>query len=167
MTRDRVFVGLGSNVGDRRGHLRRAVKGLAALPTTRVKALSRVYETAPVGPRQRNFFNAVAELRSNLSPDRLLEELKALERALGRRKRRRWGPREIDLDLILYGARRRRTTTLHLPHPRWRERRFVLVPLMDIAPRFRDPLTGQSVTVLARKLTDPDQWIRLSKRPLV
>lgn len=163
MKRERVFLGLGSNVGDRLRFLKKAVRALDGLSGTRVAGKSPVYETAPVGPRQRNFLNAVVELRTDLEPPVLLAALKKVEKRLGRRARRRWGPREIDLDLLHFGARRRRSAALTLPHPRWRERRFVLAPLAALAPRWKDPRTGQTAAALNRKLTDPDQRIRLYK----
>lgn len=163
MNRERVFIGLGSNVGNRLAHLQKAVEALNRLPGTRVLGKSPVYETAPVGPRQRDFLNAVAELRSDLTPDLLLDALKKIEKKGGRRKRRRWGPREIDLDLLHFGRRRCRSAALTLPHPRWRERRFVLAPLAALAPRWKDPQSGQTAAALNRKLTDPSQRIRLYK----
>lgn len=163
MNRERVFIGLGSNVGNRLAHLRKAVEALNRLPGIRVVGKSPVYETAPVGPRQRDFLNAVAELRSDLAPGVLLASLKGIEKKMGRRVRRRWGPREIDLDLLHFGRRRRRSAALALPHPRWRERRFVLAPLAALAPRWKDPETGQTAAALSRKLTDPGQRIRLYK----
>jgi 2-amino-4-hydroxy-6-hydroxymethyldihydropteridine diphosphokinase len=124
-----------------------------------------VYETSPVGPRQRWFLNAVAELRTALPPTELLSRLKALERRLGRKRRsRRWGPREIDLDLLFYGRRRLRGRGLVVPHARLRERKFVLRPLADLAPAFRDPVTGLTVRTLLRRLTDPAQTVRLYRR---
>jgi 2-amino-4-hydroxy-6-hydroxymethyldihydropteridine diphosphokinase len=159
--KERVFIGLGSNVGRRPVFLRRAVSALKKTPGVRVVRVSPVYETSPVGPRQRCFLNAVLEVRSHEGPEDLLKRLQALERALGRRRRRRWGPREIDLDLLLFGRRRANRPGLTLPHPRWRERKFVLWPLADLAPRFRDPADGSTVAALRRKLTDPDQTIKL------
>lgn len=162
-----VYLGLGSNVGRRAERLRRAVARLGRLPGTRLGRVSPVYESSPVGPRQRWFLNAVARIETTLDPLRLLLHLKGIERDLGRRRRRRWGPREIDVDILFYGRRRRKGRRLELPHPRWRERKFVLWPLADIAPRFRDPADGRTVAALRRKLTDPDQRIRLYKSGLL
>lgn len=165
MRRGRVFVGLGSNVPPRLLRLRRAVRALAGLPNTRVLRRSSVYVTSPVGPRQANFLNAVVELETALDPRVLLDQLKSTERSLGRLPRGRWRPREIDLDLLFYGKDRTRARRLTLPHPRWRERKFVLDPLAEIAPRFRDPATGRTVQFYRRKLTAPDQRIRLHRDP--
>lgn len=165
MAVERVFVGLGSNVGNRMGYVRLALRNLSRLEHTRLVRVSPIYETSPVGPRQRTFLNAVAELRSALSPEDLLARLQEIERVLGRRRRRLWGPREIDLDLLIFG-RHRRNGALRLPHPRWKERKFVLWPLSDLAPRFRDPLSGRSVTHFRAKLTDPSQTIKLYRTGL-
>jgi 2-amino-4-hydroxy-6-hydroxymethyldihydropteridine diphosphokinase len=158
---ERVFLGLGSNVGPRRSRLRRAARALADLPGTRVVRASSIYETSPVGPAQADYLNAVVEIATALAPMELLRALKKLERDLGRRPRGRWRPREIDLDILFYGRRRVRAPGLVVPHPRWRERRFVLDPLAEIAPRFRDPLRGGTVARARAKLTAPDQRIKL------
>jgi 2-amino-4-hydroxy-6-hydroxymethyldihydropteridine diphosphokinase len=157
---ERVFVGVGSNVGRRLIFLRRAARALSRLPGVKIICASPVYETSPVGPRQRNFLNAVLELRSSLEPEELLRQMKGIENVLGRRRRQRWGPREIDLDLIFFGSQRCRGA-LTLPHPRWKERKFVVWPLADIAPSF-----GR-VAEARQKLTDPDQSIKLYRRPLL
>lgn len=153
---------MGSNVRPRRSRLRGAARALARLPGTRVVRASSVYETSPVGPAQADYLNAVVEIATGLPPVDLLRELKLLERALGRRPRGRWRPREIDLDVLFYGRRRVHAPGLAVPHPHWRERRFVLEPLAEIAPRFRDPVTGQTVARARAKLTAPDQRIKLA-----
>lgn len=160
MAGERVFVGVGSNVGRRLVFLRRAARALGRIPGVRVLRASPVYETSPVGPRQRDFLNAVLELRSAVGPEELLRRMKEIERALGRRVRRRWGPREIDLDLLFFGSRRSRGV-LDLPHPRWKTRKFVVWPLADLAPSF-----AQAARV-RQKLTDPDQSIKLYPKPLL
>lgn len=157
---ERVFVGVGSNVGRRLIFLRRAVRALAQIAGVKIIQTSPVYETSPVGPHQRDFLNAVLELRSSLGPEELLRQMKDIERTLGRRRRRRWGPREIDLDLLFFGRRRCRGE-LHLPHSRWKERKFVVWPLADIAQNFG------SVAHYRQKLTDPVQSIKLYPRPLL
>ncbi|HRY29619.1 MAG TPA: 2-amino-4-hydroxy-6-hydroxymethyldihydropteridine diphosphokinase [Elusimicrobiota bacterium] len=161
-----AVVGLGSNVGRRLDFLRRATRSLRGTSGVRVRRCSPVYETSPVGPRQRKFLNAVVVLRTSLSPDSLLKTLKRIERELGRRRRRRWGPREIDLDLLFFGALRKRTKSLTVPHPRWMARKFVLRPLSDVAPRFRDPVSGRPIKAFFRELTDPSQRIRLYRVPV-
>jgi 2-amino-4-hydroxy-6-hydroxymethyldihydropteridine diphosphokinase len=126
-----AFIGLGSNVGDRLGYLRRAVSALRALGEVRV---SSVYETDPVGPPQDPFLNAVASLETVLAPHDLLVALKKIEADLGRIPRERWGPREIDLDLLLYGDETIDAPDLTVPHPEMTKRGFVLVPLVELAP---------------------------------
>ncbi|MGQ0645762.1 MAG: 2-amino-4-hydroxy-6-hydroxymethyldihydropteridine diphosphokinase, partial [Elusimicrobiota bacterium] len=155
-----VFIGIGSNVGRRMDFLRRAAAALARLPRTRLARVSAVYETAALGPRQKDFLNAAAEIRTGLAPAALLRELKKAERLLGRRRRRRWGPREIDLDILLYGRRRFASPSLRIPHPRWRERRFVLTPLADLAPGLRDPDSGKTVRRLLGEKAVAGQRVR-------
>jgi 2-amino-4-hydroxy-6-hydroxymethyldihydropteridine diphosphokinase len=136
----RAFVSLGSNKGDREGYLRRALGLLNRMPQTKVTKVSRIYESAPWGfPAQRDFLNLVAQLSTRLRPQRLLAEFKAVEQRLGRRPSRRWGPREIDIDLILYGKHTISTPELTVPHPHMMQRAFVLVPLGEIAPSLALP----------------------------
>ena len=145
-----VLIALGSNVGRRRGFLEAALAALQAHPAIEVAAASSFIETEPVGgpPGQGLFLNAAARLETTLEPEALLGELKAIERRLGRRQGPRWGPREIDLDLLLWGDRTVETADLVIPHPRLRERRFVLEPLSQIAPDAVDPVTGRTVRQL-------------------
>ncbi len=126
-----AFIGLGSNVGDRLAYLRAAVSALRELGPVRV---SRVYETEPVGPPQARFLNAVAALETELRPRELFDELKRIESQLGRITRERWGPREIDLDLLLHGEESVDEPDLVVPHPAMTVRAFVLVPLGDVLP---------------------------------
>ena len=150
-----VYLGLGSNLGDRRRNLEAALDALRAHPQITVSAVSAFLETDPVGgpPGQGRFLNAAAKIETDLSPEALLEELKRVERALGRKPGPRWGPRKIDLDILLCGNTILETGTLVIPHPRMRERRFVLEPLAEIAPDARDPVTGLSVRDLLEKVS--------------
>jgi 2-amino-4-hydroxy-6-hydroxymethyldihydropteridine diphosphokinase len=159
----RAYVGLGANVGDTRGALQRAVHALGALPGTHLRGVSDLYRTRPVGVRdQPDFLNAVVALEVPARPDpetgalALLAALKGLERALGRRPRRRWGPREIDLDLLVFGrhrlnVRRPDGRWLEVPHPLARERLFVLAPLEDLAPRLVPPGWRETVLTARRR----------------
>lgn len=132
---ERVFLGLGSNVGDRDAHLQAALAGLSALPGTAVRRASRFHETAPWGvTEQPAFLNAVVEVRTTLAPEALLEAAQELERQIGRVPTFRWGPRVIDIDLLLYGARQVEMPGMRLPHPGVWEREFVREPLREIAP---------------------------------
>lgn len=130
----RVFLGLGSNIGDRSAHLRRALDGLDG-----VVAVSNVYETEPVGGVEQDaFHNVVVELHTALSPEALLRRCQELERAARRVRLVRWGPRTLDVDVLLYGDRRIGTSDLIVPHPRMTERNFVMVPLLELDPGLRD-----------------------------
>jgi 2-amino-4-hydroxy-6-hydroxymethyldihydropteridine diphosphokinase len=136
LTMTRAYVGLGANVGNRRENLDRAVELLAADPGIRVLAVSSVRETDPVGYEdQPRFLNAACAVETELEPRELLERLLAIERALGReRTGPRFGPRTIDLDLLLYGNETLDEPGLTVPHPRLAERLFVLEPLHELAP---------------------------------
>lgn len=126
---------LGANLGDREASLREALKRLAAEPGMETRAISPVYETAPVGyTDQPSFLNMVVRLSTGLSPVEVLRRLLAIEREMGRVRDIRWGPRNIDLDLLLVGETSMDTPELTLPHPRMGERAFVLVPLQDAWP---------------------------------
>ena len=155
--RVRAYVGLGSNVGASRANIGNAIRALAALPGVRLRGISRLYRTTPVGVTdQPDFSNAVVALDAPAGPDpeagalALLEALKMIEVTLGRQKRRRWGPREIDLDLLLFGRHRVKVERpdgrwLEVPHPLARERLFVIAPLADLAPGLRPPGWRQTV----------------------
>ncbi|WP_425453211.1 2-amino-4-hydroxy-6-hydroxymethyldihydropteridine diphosphokinase [Sphingomonas gilva] len=146
------LVAIGSNRPGRAGPPRRVTAAaIAALPG--VIAASRIIETAPLGPSLRRYANAAALIESELAPDALLEALKAMERAAGRRAGRRWGGRVLDLDIVLWSGGCFAGSALTVPHPRFRERVFVLEPLAEIAPGWRDPLTGLTVRQLHARLT--------------
>lgn len=139
---ERVFVGLGANLGDARATLDAAVQGLAAMPQTQLVQVSGVYRSAPVEAQGPDFFNAVAELRSALEPAGLLAHLHALEHENGRQRPYLNAPRTLDLDLLLFGTRVLNTATLTLPHPRLHLRAFVLLPLLELAPGLQHPRLG-------------------------
>ncbi len=155
---ERVFVSLGSNLGDREAHFALALRRLAALPETRIEALSPIFETDPVGPPpQGPFLNAVVELRTGLAPRALLEALLVIERKAGRTRRAtRWLARPLDLDVLLYGERVIDESDLRVPHPRLAERPFVLEPLSILAPTLRHPVRGERVDELAARVRDPE-----------
>jgi len=145
-------IALGANLGDCRATLEGALAALDASPGVRLLARSRWYRSAPVGPPQPDYLNGCALLAVALEPEALLERLLATERRYGRARGERWGPRSLDLDLLLMGDRRLSTPQLTLPHPRLQERAFVLVPLAEIAPTWIDPISGRSVAELAAAL---------------
>jgi 2-amino-4-hydroxy-6-hydroxymethyldihydropteridine diphosphokinase len=161
--RVRAYVGLGANVGDARENLRLAVLALSALPGVSLHGVSRLYLTKPVGViDQPDFFNAVVALEVPAGPNpetgalALLAALKSVEQALGRQARQRWGPREVDLDLLLFGRNvikigRPDGRWLAVPHVQSHERLFVLAPLSDLAPGLRPPGWGETVSSARRR----------------
>lgn len=158
MSTRRAWVGLGSNLGDSAATVRAGVRALAALPATTIGPSSSLYRSAPVGVLdQPDFCNAVAGVDTALSPLALLAGLQQIEQHYGRVRTRRWGPRTLDLDLLLYGDRRVEETTLTVPHPRLHERAFVLLPLAELAPTVQVPGLGR-VDALAAAL--PAQGVR-------
>jgi 2-amino-4-hydroxy-6-hydroxymethyldihydropteridine diphosphokinase len=152
----RAYVGLGANLGDRSAMLRAALEQLAAEPGVSLVAVSSVRETDPVGPvDQPRFLNAAAALDTELSPRELLDRLLGIERRLGRmREGPRFGPRTIDLDLLLYGEERLDEPSLELPHPRLHERLFALEPLFELDPSLVVPGHGALSEIIAGLQSD-------------
>jgi 2-amino-4-hydroxy-6-hydroxymethyldihydropteridine diphosphokinase len=154
-----VYLGLGSNVGDRERNLAAALEQLAG-PALRVLRVSSTYETEPVDyTDQRWFLNLVVEAETELFPMQLLTRIVKVERALGRVRTVPKGPRTLDIDILLYGRVVVRSARLEIPHPRMGERRFVLAPLAELAPGLRHPLTRKTM----REMLDaaPVQVVRL------
>ena len=147
-----AYVGLGSNLEDPRAQVVRAFHELGRIPSTRVELRSRLYGSAPMGPAdQPDFVNAVAGMITRLTADDLLAKLRALELAFGRPPRHeKWGPRVIDLDLLVFGREQRATPQLTLPHPGVVERNFVLYPLAEIAPDLEVPGLGTVAELKSR-----------------
>ncbi len=152
----RAWIGLGANLGDARAAVARALHWLDACPDLHLEAASRLHRTAPIGPPQPDYVNAVARVRTTLAPEALLLSLQSMERAAARRRTVRWGPRTLDLDLLLYddghGQVRLASPTLTLPHPELARRRFVLGPLAELDPDLRHPVLDRSVTDLLETL---------------
>ncbi len=147
----KAFIGLGSNLGDRERFLREAVEAMEGIPETEVERVSSFYDSDPQGdPAQPAYLNAVAGVETDLPPDRLLWNLQLIEFRLGRPRARRNGPRTLDLDLLFYGDEVIDRTGLTVPHPRYAERPFVLVPLVELEPGLVDPRTGIRVDRLLR-----------------
>jgi 2-amino-4-hydroxy-6-hydroxymethyldihydropteridine diphosphokinase len=148
----RAYVGLGSNLHAPVRQLQCAVTGLGQIPHTCLRAVSGFYSNPPMGPSQPDYINAVAALSTRLSAHALLGELQTLEYRRGRRRDgARWGPRILDLDLLLMGCLRLESERLTLPHPGVAERAFVLVPLMELAPRLELP-DGRTIEALLEKV---------------
>jgi 2-amino-4-hydroxy-6-hydroxymethyldihydropteridine diphosphokinase len=155
-----AFVGLGSNLDGPAGQLRRAFVELAELPYTQLIRHSPLYGSKPVGPPdQPDYVNAAAMLQTSLNAHSLLDELQAVEQRHGRERADRWGPRTLDLDLLLYGDERIDSPRLQVPHPQMHRRAFVLVPLHELAPDLELPGRGPLRDFLPGK-QNPDLWIQ-------
>src|SRR5581483_3809234 len=152
----RVYIGIGSNLGDRKANALEAVDRLSKMPTTRVVRASSLYESEPLGDAKTWFVNSVVELETVFPPDELLRRLKAIEKAMGRKRVRgkRWGSRVIDLDILLCDQEMVEKRTLKVPHPEMHKRRFVLLPLAELAPQVVHPQLGQSVSALLATVKD-------------
>jgi len=160
-----VYLGLGSNMGDRTQHLVEACATLHRHPAITVQRVSSLYHTAPVGFTAQDWFlNAVVCLHTTLSPSALLDMTQATERCLGRVTTFRWGPRVIDIDLLLYDTLQLHTPSLTLPHAALHERRFVLVPLAELAPHLQLP-SGARVCDLLSALPDDQEVQRVGPFP--
>lgn len=159
-----MLLSLGSNQGDRATYLQSAVEALGRLEHTRLRAVSDWYETEAWGePDQPVFLNAAAEIETALEPLELLNAIKAIETRLGREPGPRWGPRVIDIDIILWDGAVIDTPELRVPHPEFRRRAFVLQPLADIAGDARDPETGATVAELATRQEASGQVRRVER----
>ncbi len=144
----RCYIGLGSNLDRPQQHVTRALEELATLPDTRLQAHSSLYRSAPMGPQdQPDYINAVALLETTLDAHRLLDELQSLEQQHRRVRLEHWGPRTLDLDLLLYGDQLIQSERLSVPHPGLPERNFVLWPLSEIAPELQLP-NGRPLAML-------------------
>jgi 2-amino-4-hydroxy-6-hydroxymethyldihydropteridine diphosphokinase len=145
-----AFVGIGSNLGDREAHLSRAIELLSAEEGIEVAAVSRIRETEPVGPvEQGPFLNGAVRVETDLAPRELLDRLLGIEGQMGRVRRERFGPRTIDLDLLVYGDETVDEPGLTVPHPRLQERRFALEPLAELDPGLTIPGLGPISALLA------------------
>ena len=149
MTEVLVYVGLGSNLDNPESQVKTAIEALAGLPQTRLQARSSLYRSAPMGPQhQPDYVNAVVQLRTGLEPEALLDQLQGIEREQGRVRAQRWGPRTLDLDILLYGQRVVATERLKIPHPGIAARSFVLYPLAEINVQLEIPGLGRVQSLL-------------------
>jgi len=165
-----AFLAFGSNQGDRVDLCARAVTLLGLLPQSRLVAVSSLYETEPIVDEHSNpgtgwFLNGVVQIETELSLRRVWEICREIERALGRDEARRGGPRSMDLDVLSYDSEIVETADLIVPHPRLHTRRFVLVPLVELAPDWRHPVSGRTARELLDSLTDSSVVRRLEPQP--
>lgn len=155
MRATQAFVGLGSNVGDRLANLDCALARIKYIPETTVEKVSSFYETSPWGETgQDDFYNAVARLETGLEAGQLLQALLNIEIKLGRQRGKKWGPREIDLDILLYGMEVIEEEGLQIPHPYLKQRLFVLAPLAEIAPDLVLPDGSKIIDILNERLNE-------------
>lgn len=163
----RALLALGANIGDRTATLDAAVMRLAATADTRVLACSRWHETAPIGgpAGQDVYLNGAIAIETSLAPERLLSRLHEIEQTLGRERTIVWGPRTIDIDLLLYDERRINTSVLKVPHPRMAIRRFVLAPAVEVAAEWRDPASGWTIARLWDHLRRAFPYFALTSIP--
>lgn len=158
-----ALLGLGSNLGDREQNLRAALADIEALPDVRVRRVSELRISKPIGgpPGQSSFVNVAARIETSYAPLRLLDELKDIETRHGRKPAERWAPRVIDIDVLLYGDEVAETAMLTLPHPRMSFRRFVLAPAAEVAPRMLHPVIGWPVERLLLHLDSASDQVAI------
>ncbi len=156
LMRSRTALALGSNMGESQATLEAAIKTLAQTPGILLEARSNWYKTKAVGPPQPDYLNGCAILQVEISPHNLLQTLLEIEQKFGRVRQELWGPRTLDLDLLLYDDLIVHTPNLQIPHPRMRERAFVLVPLAEIAPDWLEPVSGRVIKDLLKQVDCSD-----------
>ena len=150
-----VYIGIGSNIGDKKENFLEAIDRIGKLPDTRVIKESSLYESEPLGESKDWYINGAIEIETKFKPDALLEKFKNIERAMGRKKvKKRWGARIIDLDILLYDAAVVKKKTLRIPHPELPNRKFVLIPLSEIAPQVIHPELGVTISELLINVKD-------------
>jgi 2-amino-4-hydroxy-6-hydroxymethyldihydropteridine diphosphokinase len=156
-----VYIGIGSNVGNKRENFFEAVTRLDKLPDTKVLKESSLYESEPLGEAKEWYVNGAVEIETKFKPDMLLKKFKNIERSMGRKKvKKRWGARVIDLDILLYDSAVVKKKTLRIPHPEMATRKFVLIPLSEIAPQVVHPVLGVTISELLINVKD-DKKIHL------
>jgi len=156
-----VYIGIGSNVGKKKENFLEAVVRLGKLPDTKVLKESSLYESEPLGDSKEWYVNGAVEIETKFKPDMLLKKFKNIERTMGRKKvKKRWGDRIIDLDILLYDSAVVRKKNLRIPHPEIAQRKFVLIPLSEIAPQVIHPELGKTISELLIKVKD-DKKIHL------
>lgn len=150
-----VYIGIGSNIGNRRENFFEAVERICKLPDTRVIKESSLYESEPLGDSKDWYVNGAIEIETRFKPEVLLEKFKNIERAMGRKKvKKRWGSRVIDLDILLFDLAVVKKKTLRIPHPEMARRKFVLIPLSEIAPQVIHPELGITISEMLINVKD-------------
>jgi len=151
----RAYIGIGSNLGHKKENYLEALSRIARIPDTRITRESSLYESEPLGDSREWYVNGVIEIETDLNPEMLLKRFKNIERAMGRKRvRKRWGARIIDLDILLFDNVTVDKRNLKIPHPEIHKRRFVLIPLGEIAPQIVHPILGMSISELLVNVKD-------------
>ena len=159
-----IYLGLGSNIGDKLSFIKSAEEEIAKLKDTIVLRSSSVYITEPWGvTSQEEFLNSVIEIESSLEPEELLKELKEIEIVLGRKNREKWFEREIDIDILFYGDLKITNSIVNIPHPEIQNRKFVLVPLCELNPGFIHPELNCSLESLLKNTKDKSEVVKIQK----
>ena len=150
-----VYIGIGSNQGKKKENYLEAMSRIANIPKTRITRESSLYESEPLGDSKEWYVNGVIEVETEWGPETFLKKCKNIERVMGRKKvRKRWGARIIDLDILLYDKLKMARSSLKIPHPELHNRRFVLIPLSEIAPQLAHPVLGLTISQLVVKVKD-------------
>src|SRR5262245_44244979 len=160
----RVFIGIGSNLGNRRVYYQKALAQIAALPKTRIVKTSSLYESEPHGEAKNWYVNGVIEIETEFSPSQLLHRLQEIETGLGRKRTpdtKKWASRKIDLDLLLFDNQTVDSRVLKVPHPELHNRRFVLLPLSELAPQLTHPRFGVTIVELLAAVKDSKKVLLL------
>jgi len=158
-----VYIGIGSNLGNKRENYLEALDRIAKLPKTRIIKESSVYESQPHGDAKEWYINGVIEIETEMKPELLLTKFKNIERAMGRKKvRKKWGARIIDLDILLYDSLIMNKKNLKIPHPEMHQRKFVLIPLSELGPQVIHPIIGSSISELLVGVKD-DKRVSLAR----
>ena len=159
-----VYIGIGSNLGDKLANCLRAIEAIRADGRNRIVQCSPFYQTEPVGKKEQDWFiNGVFAMETSMGPRELLDFLLAVEKMMGRLRGERWGPRVIDLDILIFGKEVINEGGLQIPHPRLHERRFVLVPLRDIVPKLVHPLLGKRISQILTELPGGEKVLPLAE----
>lgn len=151
----RVYIGIGSNLGNKKENYLESLERIARMPRTRITKESSLYESEPLGDSREPYVNGVIEIETEFGPEQLLKRLKSIERLMGRKKaKKRWSDRVIDLDILLYDSLKLNRRSLKIPHPEMHNRKFVLLPLSEIAPQVVHPVLRMTISDLLVHVKD-------------